>query len=61
LLATIIPDLAVTVRRLHDTDSSRLLDFTGFDPAHRHGRLDRLVVRAGLETTGSAPIRFSPR
>jgi uncharacterized membrane protein YhaH (DUF805 family) len=61
-LATIIPDLAVTVRRLHDTDSSGWWILLGLIPL-----IGMIVLssggawRARRVTTGSAPIRFSRR
>jgi uncharacterized membrane protein YhaH (DUF805 family) len=47
-LATIIPDLAVTVRRLHDTDSSGWWILLALIPFVDMVRVDRLVVPGGL-------------
>ena len=48
-LGTIIPDLAVMVRRLHDTEFKWLVDFARFDPARRYDRLDHLVAPRGQQ------------
>jgi hypothetical protein len=54
-LATIIPDLAVTVRKASRHRLERVVDFARLDTARRRDRIDRLVVPGGLE--GLQPVR----
>ena len=57
-LATLLPNLAIGARRLHDTDRSGFWLFLILLTADRLDRADRLVVLQRYKrTTNTAPIR----
>ena len=57
-LAVLLPSIAVTVRRLHDTDRTRLVDPARLHPDHRRHRAAG-VLRAGGHA-GAEPLRARP-